>query len=159
MIDTYIDSTAKVSILDILGAPSWVPRPSRAMIGSDIRRIKSIADRAIASHKANKHGEAADLLDLLEAGEDPDTKRRMTRQELRDNLLAFIVAGHETTALTLSWALYLLSHDKDAQNRARDEINAATVRDSAEHLSIAKDRARPPAWCHLLRSICLRQLH
>ena len=136
MIDTYIDSTAKVSILDILGAPSWVPRPSRAMIGSDIRRIKSIADRAIASHKANKHGEAADLLDLLEAGEDPDTKRRMTRQELRDNLLAFIVAGHETTALTLSWALYLLSHDKDAQNRARDEINAATRNGpiGAEHL-------------------------
>jgi cytochrome P450 len=45
----------------------------------------------------------------------------MTTDELRDNLLTFIVAGHETTALTLSWALYLCAFDPAVQEAARAE--------------------------------------
>ena len=45
----------------------------------------------------------------------------MNTIELRDNLLTFIVAGHETTALALSWSLYLLAFDPEAQQRARAE--------------------------------------
>ena len=52
-----------------------------------------------------------DLLDLLRSGVDPETGRSMNASELRDNLLTFIVAGHETTALTLAWALYLVAFD------------------------------------------------
>jgi cytochrome P450 len=48
----------------------------------------------------------------------------MTDAELRDNLLTFIVAGHETTALTLAWAFYLLAHHPDAQDCARAEAQA-----------------------------------
>ena len=49
----------------------------------------------------------------------------MTVDELRDNLLTFIVAGHETTALTLSWALYLCAFDPAVQSAARAEAQAA----------------------------------
>ncbi|MEC8196449.1 MAG: cytochrome P450, partial [Pseudomonadota bacterium] len=63
-----------------------------------------------------------DLLDLLLAGVDPETKKTMNTAELRDNLLTFIVAGHETTALTLAWALYLCAFDQDVQAKARAEI-------------------------------------
>jgi cytochrome P450 len=62
-----------------------------------------------------------DLLDLLLAGEDPKSGRRMDTGELRDNLLTFIVAGHETTALTLAWSLYLCAFDQGVQERAREE--------------------------------------
>ena len=48
----------------------------------------------------------------------------MNRDELRDNLLTFIVAGHETTALTLAWALYLCAFDPDVQDRAATEARA-----------------------------------
>jgi cytochrome P450 len=48
----------------------------------------------------------------------------MNTAELRDNLLAFIVAGHETTALTLSWALYLCAFDQQVQERARSEAQS-----------------------------------
>jgi cytochrome P450 len=44
---------------------------------------------------------------------------------LRDNLLTFIVAGHETTALTLAWSLYLVAFDPDVQQRGRSEAQAA----------------------------------
>ena len=62
------------------------------------------------------------MLDLLLEGEDPKTKRQMNTGELRDNLLTFIVAGHETTALTLAWSMYLMGFDPEMQERARNEV-------------------------------------
>ncbi|MEM7241593.1 MAG: cytochrome P450 [Pseudomonadota bacterium] len=120
-IDTYIEQVAKVSVLDILGAPKWIPRPSRLFGPDSMKRTKEIADQAIEARKQAGPKNIPDLLDLLMAGEDPKTARKMNLAEIRDNLLTFIVAGHETTALTLSWALYLLAFDKNVQNRMRAE--------------------------------------
>jgi cytochrome P450 len=62
------------------------------------------------------------LLDLLvEAGEGEEG---FSTVDIRDNLLAFIVAGHETTALTLAWALYLCGLDQGVQERLRAEARA-----------------------------------
>ena len=136
-IEQYIGATAKVSLLDVLGAPPWVPRPGRLMTGSAMRQTKRLADRAIETRKAEGAKPTPDLLDLLMAGSDPESGRQMTTAELRDNLLTFIVAGHETTALTLSWALYLCAFDPAVQEAARDEAQAvlgdraATVADVA----------------------------
>lgn len=134
-IETYIAGTARVSLLDVIGAPGWVPRPGRMMGARAIGRTKALADRAIESRRASGASSPPDLLDLLMAGEDPETGRRMTTAELRDNLLTFIVAGHETTALTLAWALYLCAFDPAVQQAARAEAQsvlqgrAATVAD------------------------------
>ena len=121
-IDSYIDQAAKISLLDILGIPSWVPRPSRVFSSNAMKQMKQVADQAIANRTSPRT--IPDLLDLLLAGEDPQTKRRMNTAELRDNLLTFIVAGHETTALTLAWALYLCAFDASVQTRARDEAQS-----------------------------------
>lgn len=124
-IDAYISQTAKVSLLDIIGAPTWVPRPSRLLSGPGLRELKRMADATIDRRRAARADKAMpDLLDLLMAGEDPASGRRMTTEELRDNLLTFIVAGHETTALTLAWALYLCSFDPAVQDRARAEAQS-----------------------------------
>lgn len=123
-IEQYIAQTAKVSLLDILGAPPWVPRLNRMITGAAMRQTKSLADQAIEARKASGPRPVPDLLDLLLAGEDPKSGRRMTTPELRDNLLTFIVAGHETTALTLSWALYLCAFDPAVQQAARAEAQA-----------------------------------
>ncbi len=124
-IESYIASTAKVSVLDILGAPAWVPRPGRLLAGPAMREMKRMADVAIERRRAAGARPVPDLLDLLLAGEDPKTGRRMTTAELRDNLLTFIVAGHETTALTLAWSLYLCAFDQEVQDAARAEAQAA----------------------------------
>lgn len=134
-IDTYIAQTAKVSLLDLLGAPTWIPRLSRLFSTSDMRQMKDMADAAIEQRRDAGPRPVPDLLDLLLEGEDPKSGRRMKTPELRDNLLTFIVAGHETTALTLAWSLYLLAFDQSAQDRARAEAQealgsrAATVED------------------------------
>lgn len=123
-IEVYIGQTAKVSLLDILGAPAWVPRPNRLFSAGGMRDMKAMADAAIERRRADGAQPVPDLLDLLLAAGDPASGRQMTTAELRDNLLTFIVAGHETTALTLAWALYLCAFDQDVQDAARAEAQA-----------------------------------
>lgn len=156
-IDGYIAQTAKVSILDVMGLPGWIPRPGRLFSRPGLTRMKQIADRAINARAATPPaGHVPDLLDLLLDAADPETGRTMTRDELRDNLLTFIVAGHETTALTLAWALYLCAFDPALQERAAQEAGnvlgnrAATAADMA-HLPLIQRivnetlRLYPPA--------------
>ncbi|MEZ5798924.1 MAG: cytochrome P450 [Paracoccaceae bacterium] len=155
-IEDYIGQAARVSLFDILGLPGWVPRPGRLMTGAAMRQTRALADRAIDHRRAAGPHLPPDLLDLLLAGADPESGRRMTTSELRDNLLTFIVAGHETTALTLSWALYLCAFDQGVQDRARAEAQAvlggraATVED-LPHLALTRRivdealRLYPPA--------------
>ncbi|MDA5558150.1 cytochrome P450 [Shimia sp. MMG029] len=121
-IDAYIAEAGKISLLDMLGVPDWVPRPSRLRTGHAMKDMKQVADDAIEARRIRGAKDTPDLLDLLLAGEDPETRKRMNTAELRDNLLTFIVAGHETTALTLAWALYLCAFDREVQTKARAEI-------------------------------------
>ncbi|WP_410216250.1 cytochrome P450 [Paracoccus sp. (in: a-proteobacteria)] len=125
-IDAYIAQTAKLSLMDVMGLPAWLPRPGRLFAGPGMTRMKAIADEAIAARAkaASKEG-PPDLLDLLLDAQDPESGRAMNRDELRDNLMTFIVAGHETTALTLAWALYLCAFDPVIQERAATEARAA----------------------------------
>lgn len=129
-IDSYIAAAGRISLMDMLGFPDWLPRPSRMFSGPVVKQMKSVADEAIEARRHRGAGDIPDLLDLLLAGVDPETRRRMNTSELRDNLLTFIVAGHETTALTLAWSLYLCAFDQDVQARARVEI-AAVAGDGA----------------------------
>ncbi|WP_428512461.1 cytochrome P450 [Roseovarius sp.] len=124
-IDAYISEAGKISLLDVLGAPDWVPRPGRLIFSRNaVGDMRRIADEAIEARRQRGPEGVPDLLDLLMEGEDPKTKRQMNTAELRDNLLTFIVAGHETTALTLGWSLYLCAFDQDVQDRARAELRA-----------------------------------
>jgi cytochrome P450 len=121
-IDAYIAEAGRISLFDILGLPDWVPRPGRIMAGGSVAEMKRVADAAVEARRARgPQPGVPDLLDLLLDGEDPETKRRMSTPELRDNLLTFIVAGHETTALALGWSLYLCAFDQGVQDRARAE--------------------------------------
>ncbi|MCP5086497.1 MAG: cytochrome P450 [Rhodobacteraceae bacterium] len=120
-INAYIDQAARVSLFDVLGVPTWVPRWSRMFGTNSVSEMKTVADQAIERRRQNGPKEVPDLLDLLLEGIDPETKKQMNNAELRDNLLTFIVAGHETTALTLAWALYLCAFDPAVQERVRQE--------------------------------------
>ncbi|WP_196222695.1 cytochrome P450 [Pseudooceanicola algae] len=134
-IETYIAEAGRVSLFDILGLPGWIPRPGRLFSSRTLRQMKAVADDAIDSRRARDTPPGTpDLMDLLLAAEDPQTGRRMNDRELADNLLTFIVAGHETTALTLGWALYLCAFDPAIQKAA-----------ATEAIAVLQDRAATPA--------------
>lgn len=81
-----------------------------------------------------------DLLDLLLAAENPDGSP-MSEQQIRDNLMSMILAGHETTTGELAWAFQLLAHNPQAQRRLAEELNGegdddyltATVHETLRH--------------------------
>ena len=118
-VNDYIETVGKVSLLDVLGVPTWVPRPATLFKRRHVAEMRGMMDRVIAERRGQPTG--SDLLDLMKDASDPETGRQMTPEELRDNMLAFIVAGHETTALALAWSIHLLSLDQAAQDKARDE--------------------------------------
>jgi cytochrome P450 len=66
-----------------------------------------------------------DLLSLLLEARDEETGQGMTDRQLRDELVTLLLAGHETTANALSWALYLLSKHPESERRVRAELDAA----------------------------------
>jgi cytochrome P450 len=137
-LDAYIDRAARVSVLDVLGMPGWVPRPGRQAAVRDLAAMQAGMEAAIARRAAEGPRPVPDLMDLLMGAADPETGRSMTPSELRENLLTFIVAGHETTALTLAWALYLCAFDPEVQDRARDEAQAVLGRRGAGAADLAR---------------------
>ncbi|WP_417726302.1 cytochrome P450 [Roseovarius sp.] len=137
-IDAYISEAGRISLFDILGFPDWVPRPGRIMSGGSIAEMKRVADQAVDARRTRGPKRVPDLLDLMLEGEDPETGRRMNTAELRDNLLTFIVAGHETTALTLGWSLYLCAYDQAVQDRARAEAQAVLQGRAATGQDVAR---------------------
>ncbi len=82
-------------------------------------------DTVIADRATERDGQPRDLLDHLRAARDPETGRSFTAEELRDQVATMILAGHETTALTLLWACTLLALDAQAQERVAAETEAA----------------------------------
>ena len=68
-----------------------------------------------------------DLFDLLRAARDPETGEAFSPDQLRDQLATLILAGHETTAVTLFWALSLLAQDPAEQQRVAAEAAAVPV--------------------------------
>lgn len=137
-IERYVETAARASILDILKVPGFVPRPRREYAKLAIGELKRATDAAIKARMGRPPADPPPLLDLLIGASDPETGRTMNALELRDNLLSFLVAGHETTALALSWALYLMAFDQDVQERARAEAQAVLGTRAAGDADMAK---------------------
>ena len=105
---------------DLLPFPKWVPRPISPKGSRALKRLKAAADDLIAERKRNPVED--DLVSLLIAARDPKTGEGLSAREQRDNLIGFFIAGHETTALTLTWALYLIGMHKPTADRIRAEV-------------------------------------
>lgn len=123
-ITRYFQTVGRASLLDFLDVPHWFPRPGELFGRASVRTMHRMVSEAINARRRHDPGEMRDLLDHMLLAEDPETGRRMSQKDLLHNMQFFIVAGHETTALTLAWALFLLSQDQEAQHTAREEARA-----------------------------------
>jgi cytochrome P450 len=124
---TYFTTIGKISPLDILGVPEFVPRLSRLRVRSTLRFFEGEVDRVISVRRlilAEQPDKAPNdvLTHLLEA-QDTEDKDGITESEVRSNILTFIAAGHETTANTLSWAMFLLSQSSEWCERVEAEAD------------------------------------
>jgi cytochrome P450 len=88
--------------------------------------------------RAPQEGKPRDLFDMLLAARDPETGEAFSRAQLRDQMATMIVAGHETTALTLFWSLYLLASSPADQERVAEEVRAIDLAPDAAADALAK---------------------
>jgi len=121
----YLEATGWLFALSLLNAPDWVPYPGRARANAAGRFLRDSINR-IAAARRSAGSRSGDLIDFLLSASDPETGRAMTDGEVTDNLVTFIAAGHETTALGLAWTFDLLSRHPHHAERALAEIETVT---------------------------------
>ncbi len=84
-----------------------------------LERLNQAVHRII-NERRQRSVAAEDLLWMLMAAQDDETGSRMTDQQLRDEVMTFFLAGHETTAVTLTWTWYLLSKHVEVRRRIEE---------------------------------------
>ena len=104
--------------------PAWrhVPTPTNLRFRRTLRRLNEVVFRLIEERRATGTEGRNDLLSRLLVAED-EVGRKMTDRELRDQLMTLFLAGHETTALTLSYTFYLLAKNPEAQAMLEGELD------------------------------------
>ncbi|QCL93842.1 cytochrome P450 [Agrobacterium tumefaciens] len=135
-ITDYLKPTGWTFALAMLGAPEWIPHPGRRKARAAVGYLRSSLATVI-SERRRKPIERNDLVSMLLEAKDPETGRMMSDKEIIDNLLTFITAGHETTALGLAWTFHLLSQNSDVERNVIDEIETVTAGEpvAAEHIA------------------------
>jgi cytochrome P450 len=113
----------QTDLISLLGLPDWVPRPAGRRARAAARRIHGVVDRLIADILDGGSGEASLIRAMAEA-KVPGTDRPMDRRAFRNEAIVLFMAGHETTANVLAWALFILSQDQASAARLRAELDA-----------------------------------
>lgn len=107
--------------LSYLVPPMWVPTARNRALQGSLRTLDALVyDIIDERRRADRPGD--DLLGMLMTARDEDSGEGMSRRQLRDEVMTFLLAGHETTAVALAWTWDLLARNPDVAQRARDEI-------------------------------------
>jgi cytochrome P450 len=137
--------------------PEWVPTPAMRKLRAAVRELDAVVYGFIARRRAEGGGRPRDLLTLLLQARDESDGRGMTDEQVRDEAMTLFIAGFETTAITLAWALWLLAGHPEAAARLRTEVDtvlegrAPTAQDLPRLPftdAVVKETLRlyPPAW-------------
>jgi cytochrome P450 len=114
----------QTDVLSLFGLPDWVPRFRSPRIRATARRIQAVVDGLIdGALDARQAGEASLIRAMAEA-KVPGTDAPMDRRAFRNEAIVLFMAGHETTANTLAWALFLLSQDPGSADRLAEEVRS-----------------------------------
>ena len=133
----------------IIRLPVQVPTPGNLRVRRALGVLDRVVYRIIEDRRRSANGEQ-DLLSLLMHAKDADTGEAMSDLQLRDEVLTFLSAGHETTANALTWTLYLLSAHPAERRRLEAEVQ--TAGGDLQKLPFTKSvieeslRLYPPAW-------------
>lgn len=160
--DADVLTSATLDALDVVIArarvpitpPSWVPTPGNRKLASSVAALDGAVQSMLDSRGVREVPE--DMLDLLITGRD-DEANALTTTEIRDQIVTFIVAGHETVASALTWTFALLAENPEVLRRLQAEADAVLGGSAAQfadyqRLPYARAvidetlRLYPPAW-------------
>jgi cytochrome P450 len=158
---TALDEIAR-RVNSVFALPLCLPTPRNIRLKRALVMMNEFIGTVIAARRAKPCNDIDLLSELLSATDEKDG-RRMSDNQLRDELATFIVAGHETTANAIIWILYILSQHPGAVSGIRREINskgsqASTISDLLDFpylTKVVKESLRlyPPAWVILRKNL------
>lgn len=115
-----------------------LPLPATRRFWAAVRTLDGIVRGIIARRRA-EGGEREDLLGMLTAARDAETGEQLSDDQLRDEVLTMLLAGHETTSTALAWTLYRLSQHPEFDARVGEAGWTELVLKESMRL-------HPPAW-------------
>jgi cytochrome P450 len=135
--------------------PEFIPTPGNLRFRKAIKLFNKTVYEIIQARRSSDE-DAGDLLSMLLDAQDEDGSR-MTDEQLRDEIITLFLAGHETTAVALSWTFYVLSIHREIETKLIEEIRntvgnrPVTVNDLeklkyTEMVILESMRLYPPAY-------------
>jgi cytochrome P450 len=141
----------------LLPMPGAVPTPKNLRFRAALRALDRVVLSLIAERR-RAGADRGDLLSMLLAARDEETGEGLDDRQLRDEVMTLLLAGHETTAMALSWTFYLLSLHPAARRTLEQEVDATLAGGAAaraedlprlRYTRMVLDetlRLYPPAW-------------
>jgi cytochrome P450 len=138
MLNEFGDKYAQPRMLDMLLPPS-IPTPGDIGRARFKRRWMGLMETMLSSRLATPQPETPrDLFDLLRAARDPETGAGFSSPQLRDQIATLILAGHETIAVTLFWAVIMLAQAPEEQDWLAEEAAKATIEPETAYTTTGK---------------------
>lgn len=109
--------------------PTWVPTGRNREFRRTLAELNAIVAGIITRRRSEQRSrsrtaEHDDLLSRLLSAQDTESKTSLSDDEIRSTVLAFLLAGHETTAMALTWILLVLADDPELRERLRAESSS-----------------------------------
>ncbi len=159
-LSTALDSLnylANKRMLSPIRFPLRWPTPNNLRSKRDRMQVDSFI-YGVINQRREKNEQSDDLLGMLLSAEDEETGERMSDQQLRDESVTIFSAGHETTAVSMAWTIYLLTQHPDVLARLKTESQSVlgdermpppdAFRRLTYTLQVVQESLRlyPPAW-------------
>ena len=123
-VNALLHRMGRVDPMDLMRAPSWVPRVTRIggqkLLDQFRNMVHEAMDLRLDLMRTDRASAPEDFLTLLLEQTGPGG---LTKEEIEDNILTFIGAGHETTARALAWTLYCVANSPHIRDAMEEEID------------------------------------
>lgn len=144
--------------------PSWLPLPHQRRFREAQADLYRIVDRLVEHRRDNPVDPPDDVISRLIESTSRERDPRVAERRMRDELITLLLAGHETTASTVGWALYLVSQHPEVGERLHAEATAVLgdrapryedLRDLKYTAMVLEEAMRlyPPVWILTRHSI------
>ena len=113
------------NIMDMMGLPKWLAGlPRNRVAQRTLGEFDQVIDRLIEERTRDPGNNPKDLLARLIAARDEQTGGSMSAQEVRDHIITIFLAGHETTAMAMTWTWFLLSQHPQEESKLHAELDS-----------------------------------